>query len=85
MRIYYNEMGDVKMNNLEMLIDLKGMVQETIDNGEETLYVNGEYIDSNEFLEYVEEYRDKIESSEYINDSVLHMVIDKKNYYIEIA
>ena len=78
-------MGDVKMNNLEMLIDLKGMVQETIDNGEETLYVNGEYIDSNEFLEYVEEYRDKIESSEYINDSVLHMVIDKKNYYIEIA
>ena len=85
MRIYYNEMGDVKMNNLEMLIDLKGMVQETIDNGEETLYVNGEYIDSNEFLEYVEEYRDKIESSEYINDSVLHMVIYKKNYYIEIA
>ena len=78
-------MGDVKMNNLEMLIDLKGMVQETIDNGEETLYVNGEYIDSNEFLEYVEEYRDKIESSEYINDSVLHMVIDKKNYYIGIA
>ena len=73
------------MNNLEMLIDLKGMVQKTIDNGEETLYVNGEYIDSNEFLEYVEEYRDKIESSEYINDSVLHMVIDKKNYYIEIA
>lgn len=73
------------MNNLEMLIDLKGMVQETIDNGEETLYVNGEYIDSNEFLEYVEEYRDKIELSEYINDSVLHMVIDKKNYYIEIA
>ena len=73
------------MNNLEMLIDLKGMVQETIDSGEETLYVNGEYIDSNEFLEYVEEYRDKIESSEYINDSVLHMVIDKKNYYIEIA
>ena len=85
MRIYYNEMGDVKMNNLEMLIDLKGMVQETIDNGEETLYVNGEYIDSNEFLEYVEEYRDKIELSEYINDSMLHMVIDKKNYYIEIA
>lgn len=73
------------MNNLEMLIDLKGMVQETIDNGEETLYVNGEYIDSNEFLEYVEEYRDKIESSEYVNDSMLHMVIDKKNYYIEIA
>ena len=73
------------MNNLEMLIDLKGMVQETIDNGEETLYVNGEYIDSNEFLEYVEEYRDKIELSEYVNDSVLHMVIDKKNYYIEIA
>ena len=73
------------MNNLEMLIDLKGMVQETIDNGEETLYVNGEYIDSNEFLEYVEEYRDKIELSEYINDSMLHMVIDKKNYYIEIA
>lgn len=73
------------MNNLEMLIDLKGMVQETIDNGEETLYVNGEYIDSNEFLEYVEEYCDKIELSEYINDSMLHMVIDKKNYYIEIA
>lgn len=73
------------MNNLEMLIDLKGMVQETIDNGEETLYVNGEYIDSSEFLEYVEEYRDKIELSEYVNDSVLHMVIDKKNYYIEIA
>ena len=54
------------MNNLEMLIDLKGMVQETIDNGEETLYVNGEYIDSNKFLEYVEECRNKIELSEYI-------------------
>lgn len=69
----------------EKIINLEGMVLDTIECGSGLLLVNDKYIDGEEFLSYIERYENKINYSEYIENDKLKMIIDKKTYIIEIA
>ena len=42
------------------IIDLEGMVLDTIECGSGLLLVNDKYIDGEEFLSYIERYENKI-------------------------
>lgn len=66
------------------IINLEGMVLDTIECGSGLLLVNDKYIDGEEFLSYIERYENKINYSEYENDK-LKMIVDNKTYIIEIA
>ena len=67
------------------IINLEGMVLDTIECGSGLLLVNDKYIDGEEFLSYIERYENKINYSEYIENDKLKMIVDKKTYIIEIA
>lgn len=67
------------------IINLEGIVLDTIECGSGLLLVNDKYIDGEEFLSYIERYENKINYSEYIENNKLKMIVDKKTYIIEIA